>query len=269
MADYIFKNIQEHSNDLAILLSQVGYTKSSDWLFMASGIVNINFEWNRFDKTGSNQWCRPAWEYDVAKSEVLNSYIETLTIFNYVWGAFENLIEEHISKSQIKKYGKVNCVTKIIKEKKVIPIYKYSLIKTEFSQLVTKLELEPIEITNFTDINGIDLQLIYKIRNEFAHGEMHFPEAEGYSFKSPNNLINIISISSRIVLCSMQALLIYLSKNDNIHFYSDAYFKNVDFEELSEDLPFHYLLSRIQMEDIPELDKFDTLFNQKYYDLKL
>lgn len=85
----MFKDLQEHSNDLAQIVAQLGYIETSDWLYLSSGIIRIKYEWNRFDKLESQQWCRPAWEYDVAKGKIINLYIEKLTIFNYIWGALK------------------------------------------------------------------------------------------------------------------------------------------------------------------------------------
>jgi hypothetical protein len=124
-------------------------------------------------------------------------------------------------------------------------------------------------ISDKFDINGAELQLIYKIRNDFAHGDMDFPEAIDYSYSNPNNLIEIIALSSKIVLLNIQALLIYFIENKKINFYSDSYFNNIDSDELSEDLFIHYLLSRIHLEEIPEQDKWFTLFDEYYYDLNL
>jgi len=263
----LLKDLQEHCNDLAIILDHIGYKRTSDWLSVSSGIVKIDYQWNRFDKTESSQWCRPAWEYDVAKSEIINVYVETLTIFNYIWGSFESLVMELFSKTEIKKFGKVNCVTKLIKEKKYFPILDCSEIKKDFSIAINKIEFETLKISDKFDINGVELQLVYKIRNDFAHGDMDFPEAMDYSYSNPNNLIEIIDLSSKIVLLYIQALLIYFTENKKIFFYSDSYFNNVDTDEISEDIFIHYLLSRIHLEEIPEQDKCFTLFDEYYYNL--
>ena len=263
----MLKDLQEHANDFAQLLQNMGYKETSDWLFLSAGILTISYKWNRFDKTESQQWCRPAWEYDVARGEILNDYLEKLTIFNYIWGGFENLTNEVFTKSQIRKFGKVNLVTKLIKEKGYFPVYEHHTTKTQFSKLNKQLFPYGITLTDFFDHHGTELQLIYKIRNKFAHGDLEFPEAKEYSLKDPKILIHLISLSSRLTLFYMQTLLIHYRSNDLLHFYCDSYFDNVDFNELPEEIFSSYLLSRIHLKSFPEKDKLNTLFDEEYFDL--
>lgn len=158
--------------------------------------------------------------------------------------------------------------TILIKKKGNFPIYQYNKIQKKFSLFYNNLDFKPLSINcSSFDQNGIELQLVYKIRNKFAHGDFQFPEAPNYSFKNPKNLIWVIDLSSKIILLHMQSLLIHSIPNNLIHFYFDAYFDNVDIDELPEKISSSYLLSRIHLKGIPETDKLYTLFNKYYFNL--
>ena len=50
------KELQEHISDLSMILRLSSLSKSSDWLQVAAGIKSVDYQWNRFDKTGINKF---------------------------------------------------------------------------------------------------------------------------------------------------------------------------------------------------------------------
>ncbi|MDB2385579.1 hypothetical protein N9V96_03830 [Polaribacter sp.] len=127
-----YKCIHEHSADLALIINQLGFEEVHNWLMIASGIKKIDFIWNRFDKTDSKEWCRPSYEYDLTKGKISQLYINELTVFNYVWGGFENLLSKMYSNSQIKKKGKISLCIKEFENLKELLITDYHIFKDRF-----------------------------------------------------------------------------------------------------------------------------------------
>lgn len=267
MYDTNCKTIQEHCSDLAIILNQTKYKLSYDWLMIASGIKEINFTWNRFDKTSQKEWCRPAYEYDLAKENVTNSYIYELTIFNYIWSAFEYICKETFTNNQIRKYGKVSCVTNLIKEESYFPILQFNYYKVSFNNSFSKIKNQKLFDFKKNNFNN-EIEIIYKLRNKLAHGDLIFPEHPDYStdFKNPELLFEFISSCSRIVLFYIQAIAIYKDDGKAIYSFFDNLFLNVDIDEYDDEfIGTKYLLSRIHLKKIPETDKLLTLFDEYYF----
>lgn len=251
-----FKYIHEHSADLALLINQLGYHEVFNWLMIASGIKNIDFSWNRFDKTGGSEWCRPAYEYDIAKSKVTQIYIKELTVFNYVWGGFENLLSSLFSKNQVKKNGKINLYIEQFNEYSKSHIFGYNLFKDDFF-LNFNNSLADNLISYNKKIDEEELILIYNIRNKFAHGDIEFPEDCEYNsnLKSPADLIKLIKASTRILLCQIQGSVLHLNKNQLIFIYLDNIFSNIQIGDYEGDsLPVEFIIPRLHLKNIDRKD---------------
>jgi|GEM_PF-5534943 len=251
-----FKCLQEHSSDLALIINQLGYEGVHNWLMIASGIKNVDFHWNRFDKTGTKEWCSPSYEYDVAKSKISQLYVYELTIFNYVWGAFENLLSNSYSKNQIKKIGKVNLCIKTLETFEQLPILEYPVIKNTFFEFFEVAMNNKLMNYN-KKLPKEEIKVIYDIRNKFAHGEIEFPEDVDYNygFIDPNDLIKLISISTRVVICHIQSLILIFSKGETVYSFLDNLFQNIDIEDYGYDLfTSDFILRRLHLKEISKLD---------------
>lgn len=251
-----YKCIHEHSADLALIINQLGYEDVHNWLMIASGIKSVDFIWNRFDKTDSKEWCRPAYEYDVAKGNISQLYINELTVFNYVWGGFENLLSKRFSKSQIKKVGKINLCIKELESFEELPILDYSVFKDRFF-LVFKTSLSKNLINYKKDIPEEEIKIIYNIRNKFAHGDLEFPDDMDYdsNLNNPIDLIKLIRSSTRIVLCHIQSIMFNLSKGAIVYSFLDNLFTNIEMDDYGDDLfPADFILSRLHLKCINKED---------------
>ncbi len=250
-----FKCVQEHSADLALIINQLGYEDVHNWLMIASGIKSVDFNWNRFDKTGG-EWCRPAYEYDVAKGKTTQLYLNELTVFNYVWGGFESLLSKMYSKSQIKKKGKVNLCVEEFEGLKKFPVSKYEVLKKQFFVLF-KSSLQKKLIEYKKDIPKEEIRIIYNIRNKFAHGDFEFPEDIEYNTNliNPINLIKLINYSSRIVICHIQSLIFLSNRNNTVYSYLSELFTNVDIDDFGDDLfQVDFILPRLHLKEIDKND---------------
>lgn len=67
-------------------------------LQMAASIEDVFADPSIIDDSESWAWCSPAWESDEEHREQASKYVAGLTIFNFVWMAYEDAIREsHIS----------------------------------------------------------------------------------------------------------------------------------------------------------------------------
>ncbi|MFD2434321.1 hypothetical protein ACFSO9_12705 [Mesonia maritima] len=247
-----YKCIHEHSADLAIIINQLGYEDLHNWLMIASGIKKVDFSWNRFDKTDSKEWCRPAYEYDVAKGNISQLYINQLTVFNYVWGGFENLLTRRYSKNQIKKNGKINLCIKELANLDELPIKDYDVFEQRFSFFFNYcLENELLEYKK--QVPKDKIKIIYNIRNKFAHGDLEFPEDIEYNFnfKNPVGLVKLINCSTRIVLFHIQSLILISDKGSTVYSFLNNMFTNIDLDDYGDDLfPVEFILENLHMKEI-------------------
>lgn len=265
MQSEIYKDLQEHCYDLSLVIGQFDCNNSADWLMIASGIQEINFVWNRYDKYFS-WFCKPAIQYDDSKTNITSNYIFYLTVFNYIWGAFESLVSEKFTKKQIKKYGKINCVANIL-NKKESPIFKHQYFRDDFYRLL-KIIINDGYFHIKENYTG-EIDIIYNIRNHFAHGSLKFPEDENYTYFNPINMLSFLEVCSRIVLFHIQSLLVFIKTSETGLCLPNSFFENTyevdDFDIITSN---NYILSRLHLRNIPEADKLFTLFGKRYFELK-
>lgn len=189
-----------------------------NWLWIASSIDSINFDGIRYDCAYS--LCRPAYEYEKEKQKLHVRLINELTMFLYVYSGFESLLNDFALPKCPINDGKINSAKYFIKENysinfNAVPLY--SELLSILRNLIRKSSLKKYEncfsIDNCTDINGVGIKVIYKIRNELAHGDYNFPEPGDWSSELPCEP-EITKVATRIILLSMQMLLISInSKN--------------------------------------------------------
>ena len=206
-------------------------------------------------------------EYEDAKTKIMGPYILQLTIFSYIWSGFEIFLKEILKNNDIKNMGKINATTLLLlnRFRTKSPIIKFSditnLFLKEIKNSSLKQVLYEVKIDKFTSKFGIPLKIIYKLRNQFVHGQIIFPEPENYSFANTKNLVKIIKYSSTIVLLYIQALLILFLDKEKIEF--AEYFENgYIFEDSKTDkIDSKYVLERFHFVDfdIPKNNEL-TLF---------
>lgn len=203
------------------------FQSSYNWLDVASRIEQVKYNGYLYDY--SMGFCRD--DYSDAIHQLNNKLLPELVFFNFAYSGLESLIialEIHDSK----KPGKILSATKFISEdfepmRIKFKYYEESIL--HLKALLSKkniLTKEKYTIENVFDLNentsfhGVGLSVIYKIRNDFAHGSFLFPEPEDFSFEKPFE-IDIYATASRIVLLTYQILLM-------------AYYKTYDFKSRAE-----------------------------------
>ena len=85
---------------------------------------------------------------------------------------------------------------------------------------------EPEKILKKKDCAGVSsegLAIVYQIRNKFAHGAFKFSEPAEFNSIKPHD-IQIIAASCRIVLLTVQMILLVLHKDSNIRVGGNPFF---------------------------------------------
>lgn len=233
--DNKLKELPHHCYDLSKLIGKLDlipvpgtmFDEVCEWLNFASGITKVELITDRYGD--DCMFCSSVAEYEDAKSKLWEGIAIELTRFLYIWNTVEMISDGFankpiriITKSSIKKKGKVNALCHFIKSNfamEYLPIHYHELLKN-FEKLA-KSSQGYKAIFNKFQFNkewisqaGMGLYTVYKIRNKFAHGNHSLPEPEEWSGTASLDK-KIIESSSRLVLLSIQILLISYFKQDS------------------------------------------------------
>ncbi|OZI12081.1 hypothetical protein CEW92_08455 [Bacillaceae bacterium SAS-127] len=247
-----YLSVNEHSYNLMRLLNAIEYEGISredfgnvvDWLNMASGVVNVEIVTELYDS--SIYVCGSAMDYSKEKSELWSELSKSFVTFNFIWGSMEGVIAlitpENDKDSMVYrglKYLKENYKVSTIQGY----VQSYNDLYAMFKTQVSSSELAKLERKS---VQAKGLYLVSKLRNQFAHGSRYFPEPDEYNDEL-NNDIEIIKMSSRIVLFTIQMLL-YAKYGEK-----DFYIENpsmFDFNwELEDPVLLDEMLKKLQFND--------------------
>ena len=230
-------NLHEHCFLLSYLMAELDHTlpdtsgtdytwpNASDWLKIAAGVGNVEIDTLRFDDC---PFCPT--EYEDKRSELLTQMVTRLTTFNFVWGAFETVIKiidpDDVPRN-IKPRSSVidNAIYYLKNEFDLsprIPLYYDTLAQFRLvllSDSLYKKYVKEFKIDSFMSISGLGVHIVRKIRNSFAHGSTTLPEPDDWDSKailsSELRHLDLIEISSRLILFSIQMMLTAKFKNND------------------------------------------------------
>jgi hypothetical protein len=172
-------------------------------------------------------------DYAEARSKQLSDLLLHLTWFTFIWGGFEALIDTLELPACPQQRGKFNALNYFLEksyDSYFTPLPYYNNLVTLIKNYLKATVSYNTDKNLFTPSacagrSGQGLTLVYKIRNQFAHGAFTFNEPNDYQIQ-PVFDDRIVHISCRIVLLTIQMLLLAL--------YKDSKFKiakrNEDFE---------------------------------------
>ena len=228
--DANLKALNIHCHDLSIIAYFIGtdyennnhIIQASNWLSLAAGITKVDFN---SDVKGDSIWCGYAREYEDKKSEYFTKIVNKLTVFQFIWCAVEILSsyieEQNLTTTHREKDGKITKACIFLREGQQRPPVLYPEI---YQQLKNKLIASSIERTavnkavnprNFIGELGKGLHAVYQVRNSFAHGTLTSAlpmDATIDDYTSGEGMLDesILDLSSRIILISIQMLLVEL-----------------------------------------------------------
>ncbi|MEC0238372.1 hypothetical protein P4H66_00610 [Paenibacillus dokdonensis] len=224
-------------------ISQENFQNITEWLNMAAGVEQINIITERYDS--SIYMCGTALEYSIEKSKLWSKLCSELVTFNFIWGSIESLILKFVTKNS--KDSTTYLGRKFISNNYKGPTIKgfietynnlYSMLRKELSEQ----ELKNIEREHHA---AKGLFLVSKLRNRFAHGSRLLPLPEDWS-EGLTRDVDIIQQSSRIVLFSIQMLLIAKYGLRGYRIEDPVLF---DFEQIEESVDLDALIKNLHFED--------------------
>lgn len=200
-----------------------------EWLDMCSGLEKVQITPSKYDE--GLLYCGNAWDYSVSKSELSSRLSTELVHFLFAWGALESLIKVIVPNKQVKGYGKINALCGFLKEHNLANLlpagylseyeHMIALLRESvgYDSILSVLKMETqtrFSHKEYVDISGIGIYVVSKIRNDFVHGQMHFPEPEEYSGEQSSN-VELIHTATRITLMTiLTALIGEIKDNDFI-----------------------------------------------------
>ena len=193
------------------------YSDAAEWLDLASSVEKVDILTGSFDD--SVMYCGTAMEYEDARSYCLSLFVGQLTIFTFVWGAFEivgNIIQPPAIPPQFRKHGENSLVDRLIYLLQTIsPLPGYVEALDRLNRAVDQIpeyrkhrRLEPHPA--FFGPSGVGIDFVRRVRNQFAHGAARFPQPDDWGEDrrvkpSPDQVV--IAFCTPITLLTIQMLL--------------------------------------------------------------
>jgi hypothetical protein len=257
--------LEDHCSALSKLLHSLAYQElasvvesgevyewgqPAEWLDVAASVTKVDVLTGQGDMTLAE--CESALEYENDRSALLSQFVTSLTIFSFVWGAFES-VAKILSPSSIpkeeRKDGNDSLTARVayaLKAVKPDGVYYCRLAKlrhrlTYHPAYCSCIPADLGIVTSADAGQGIDL--VRRIRNKFAHGAASLPQRDWNGCDSPDN--QIVRYSCRLVLLAIQMMLRL--------FYKDRSF-DIDWYELDSDTDareIHSLLETIHLSGEP------------------
>jgi hypothetical protein len=218
----------------------IGWDQPAQWLELAASIVNVDVLTGQSDT--SLYMCESALDYENDRSALLTQFVTSLTIFTYVWGAFES-VAKIMSPPSIPKHlrreGNDSLTARVVYALASVQtdgVYfcalanlRYRLLRHQEYNSCIPSNLGPV--ANATAGEGIDLVRV--IRNKFAHGAASLPQRDDWI--GEDSLDNqLVRFSCRIVLLTIQAMLRVLYQNNSFVIEMYGYRSALDLDEESE-----------------------------------
>lgn len=220
---YNQQNQQEEQQEESLF----SWSSASNWLDIAASIETVELNTTRFDETV--QWCETTWHYESKRSNLLANFTTRLTVFNFVWGCLETVIKiiapggfNYELARQIGIKGDMIDRAIYYLKMEIVPFHRiplYDDLLADFRLLIkkhanySKLEKQFKE-NEMISLAGLGIYIIRMVRNDFAHGSARIPTPDdwgedGTSFSEAETIyLDLIDISSRIVLLTIQMLLL-------------------------------------------------------------
>lgn len=223
-----------------------------EWLDVASCVKSV--EVDLLEHTPGIHWCSGAFQYGSSREVLLAKFIKELSIFSLVWGALECAAEiEMFGVLRNQKGGKIPAVSKYLNSaysaRTLLPGYleelgRFGIAAGQcygYDRIRRKLSLARPD----AGAACLAIDAVYSLRNEFAHGDLTFPEPDE-DHKPVASNSDVVAHATRLVLLTIQmlALSLYVPVTQSWPFELAAD------EEVEEDcLPLEWLLRTCQFTD--------------------
>jgi hypothetical protein len=215
----VLQDLWEHSPDTVTNKDGVTFewSDAAEWLDLAAGVQRVDVLTGAFDE--SLMYCETALDFENARSECLSMLVGQLTMFTFVWGAFEtvgNMIEPPSIPPALRKHGENSLVDRLIcfiRSTKPLPAYSrtFDCLNKIIGRAphYQRFQRTP-PLPAFIGSAGAGIDFVRRIRNQFAHGAAFFPQPNDWGEEAetkPSVDQSIIAHCTLITLFTMQMLL--------------------------------------------------------------
>ncbi len=184
-----------------------------EYLNVSASIDEVKINLTKYDSNFG--WCSAPDTWIIAREEILEKYTLQLLRFTYVWGGLEAIIDAINPKPSPEK-GKINRICYYLLQKLHVSdeVSFYSAQLGRLNVLLNEADIREPSIKKRFKGNrhlshqGLGIYVIYKLRNVFAHGALTFPEPEPYEHKPISSYPEMIEVSTRLVLLTIQMIFI-------------------------------------------------------------
>lgn len=191
---------------------------ASNPLFIAASISSIDTNIAISDDAAS--WCRPAYEYDLAKSQLTSQYVQEASLFMWSWISFEQVIDKLCI-----DYKDQHRTGKAIRYLSETPRF---CISGPVSSLFNLLkEISPEEIIQSAmstakesdSLEFLHVHLCREVRNSMFHSAVEdvepedYDDIDSYDAKNDDRVVRL-RVASRLTLLTIQSMLgVYLHQS--------------------------------------------------------
>jgi hypothetical protein len=217
LSNFIAYELQNEADTTHIKDSTVSTDMAADWLQMAAAVNKVDIDLCYHDD--SLAYCGTAYHFQNDRSKVVSSLSKQLTIFNFIWNAFEILSKclsiPRLPKTLKERPSFVDNVQYFISNKfsskSAVTVEFYEETLEKLTAKINSISMHNFDYAlkqnNFTCRSGKGIQIVRAIRNLFAHGAVSMPLPEDHSFDTFVDS-EVIELSSRIVLFTIQLMLL-------------------------------------------------------------
>lgn len=198
-----------------------GWDKSFEWIYLASSILNVTAQPDRFD---GYKHCDIIQGHMEEEGKLYSDLAKQIAVFNFVWCGFESMAKNatvYLPEDTQKKYRN-SIVMRSVEYLNIaydydflpIPLYHETLeaLKNAIQKHKGYDLKELTKNDNDVCFMAEGLSIVRSIRNSFAHGSAEVPKIKELTRSEvdtdPFVHIELVQLSTRIVLFSIQALLI-------------------------------------------------------------
>jgi hypothetical protein len=225
--------LQKHCWNLAVLLQNLwqecpdtvtnkdGVTfewlDAAEWLDLAAGVSRVEVVTGFYNE--SLMYCESALAYEDARSDCLSLLAGQLSIFTFVWGAFEiigNVVDPPVIPVKLRSHGENSLVDRVVCHLRTfVPYPEYVQALDRLNEMIDKSpqysrhrRRKPLPA--FLGKSGMGIDLVRRVRNQFAHGAARFPRPDEWGdekLSKPSLDQIIIAYCTETTLLTMQMLL--------------------------------------------------------------
>lgn len=238
-------DLRSHSNRLSEVLIAASrlWEPVFEWLDVAASIDEVEV------RTGMHEpapmLCKQARKYEDKRSELLRGFVRDLTIFNFFWGSLESTVRqinpkgfdnERAENKFNMRHNRPNMGIYFLRNNydPEDPVVGYLPALDELKTVIKRVgdhewTLEELEVHDYMGESGHGLFLVSQIRNDFAHGSTVVPRPDSWQGSvsaSERQRADLVRTSSRILLLTIQMMLIAVYRHGRADFVVDHLFRD-------------------------------------------